>query len=138
MSRRSNWPAALTAFLREKTTQRFNWADNNCCFFAADWIQILTGIDPAADYRKEVCSALTAKRVLEQAGGIEAITEKECLARNWPEVRPLMAQRGDICITDTAEGPAIGVCFGAHVAFAGPDAITIVAVSACRRAWGID
>lgn len=137
MARKSNWPAALSLFLAEKQAQPFDWTTNNCAFFASDWIAILTGIDPAAEYRADVDSALSAARMLATHDGIEAITEKECTARGWSEVGPRLAQRGDICIVDTGDGPAVGVCTGERAAFAGPTGITVAPMAACRRAWRI-
>lgn len=137
MPRKSNWPAALTLFLNEKQQQPFDWKENNCSFFASDWVAILTGIDPAANYRASVDSALSAARVLAEAGGIESITEQECAANNWPEVSPRLAQRGDVCLVDSEAGPALGVVAGSSAAFAGPRGVEFVPVSACRRAWRI-
>ena len=134
MRRKSNWPAALTLFLHEKSTQPFDWEENNCAFFVADWIAILTGEDIAAAYRPRCTSALSAARVINEAGGLENIAEREFAERWWREISPTLAQRGDVVTATTEHGPALGVCLGARAIFAGN---VTVKMGDCARAWRI-
>jgi len=135
MKRKSNWPEALALFLDEKHPQPFDWETNNCAFFACDWIAILTGEDVAAPYRSKVTSALSAARVLREAGGIECIAECACMERGWNEVSPKLAQRGDLVSAMTDNGLALGVCIGAKAIFAGN---VTVKMGDCARAWRIN
>lgn len=137
MPRKSNWPALLSLFLQEKQTQPFDWQHNNCCFFASDWICILTGIDPAADLRPLVIDAATAKKVLISHGGVELIAQDRCSDHGWPEINPALAQRGDVATVDTDHGPALGVVFGRQVAYAGLDGVAMVPLAETKRAWRI-
>lgn len=137
MTRRSNWPAALALFIEEKREQPFDWAANNCAFFACDWLAILTGVDPAATFRGEVDSALSAQRVIAAAGGLERIAEDACARWGWPEAAVPLARRGDVVVFDTDHGPALGVCLGAVSAFAGPTGVQFQPTAKCRRAWRI-
>jgi hypothetical protein len=137
MSRPQDWPMRLHLFLVEKRAQPFDWRTNNCAFFACDWIAILTGKDPAAAYRPQVDSALSAARAM--AGlTVEQIAEKVCAESGWPEVSVKLARRGDVLLRDTDAGPALGVCEGAHVSFASKDGIILQPVKICRRAWRIE
>jgi len=137
MTRKPNWPELLPPFLAEKKDMPFDWQYNNCCFFASDWLRILTGIDPATDLRAEITDLASAKKALLARGGVEQICEDRCAANDWPEVAPNFAQRGDIATVDTPHGPAIGVVFGRNVAFAGKLGVEFIPISQTRRAWRI-
>lgn len=137
MSRCEDWPEKLELFIEEKRHQPFDWRANNCCFFACDWLAILTGKDPAHGLRERVTSDLSAARVLKQRGGVEGIAEAECKRRKWPDVPVPYAMRGDLMLIDTPQGPALGVCLGADVAFAGLGGVSFVTLAGCRRAWRV-
>lgn len=135
--RKSNWPGSLALFVEEKRAQPFDWETNNCAFFACDWITILTGVDPTAQYRPRVNSALSAARVLAEAGGIEAIAARACEENGWPEIPPRLAQRGDILLSETTDEKSLGVCAGRDGIFAGKAGLVSVPVLKCVRAWRI-
>lgn len=137
MKRCNNWPSALELFIEEKRHQPFDWAHNNCAFFACDWIAILVGIDPAAKLRARVISAVSAARALKQRGGLESIAAKAFARQRWPEVKTIFAQRGDVVVTDTDDGPALGVSLGEKVAFMSAAGLTFRSIAYCRRAWRI-
>lgn len=136
-ARPENWPERLHLFFAEKGPQPFDWRMNNCCFFACDWLAILTGDDPAAPYRARVCDALSAARAFSAEGGVEAIAERICAERGWPECPVALARRGDVVLVEGDGGAALGVCAGELSAFAGPKGITWCATLSCRRAWRI-
>jgi hypothetical protein len=137
MRRCNNWPAKLALFVEEKRAQPFDWASNNCCFFACDWLAILMGVDPAADFRDEVTSALSAARALELRGGVDEIAIRACDRWRWPEVAPTLAQRGDIVEVHTEHGPALGVCLGLRSAFAGAVGVEFRGTMSSLRAWRV-
>lgn len=137
MARIPNWPRALYSFIESKRNLPFDWAGNNCCFFACDWIAILTGVDPAADLRSQVASASDASRVLADQGGVEQIAAVRCQMHGWQEVAVTYAQRGDIAMVATAHGPALGVVIGAKIAHPGPDGLTFLPLASALRAWRI-
>ena len=136
MSRCNNWPGVLAAFIEERRDRPFDWATNNCCFFACDWIKVLTGRDIAADWRN-VDSALAAERALGGGGGVEVMMEAACSALGWPSCALASARRGDAVLADTDNGPALGVCLGERSAFVGPHGLWFVKTLNCRRAWRI-
>lgn len=137
MRRCNNWPGKLALFIEEKRHQPFDWATNNCCFFACDWLAMLTGIDPAASFRGQVDNALSAQRIMARAGGVECVAEEASSRWRWAETTVKLARRGDVVVFDTENGPALGVCLGALAAFAGPNGVEFKPMAACRRAWRI-
>lgn len=137
MTRRSNWPRLLADFIAEKRAQPFDWTRNNCALFAADWVALCTGVDPAAELREQVTSALSAGRVLRERGGMVQLAREVCFRWEWPEIAPRLAQRGDLAVHETPQGPAVGVVIGALVACAGKDGVVVNPLKHCVTAWRI-
>lgn len=138
MTRRcNNWPAKLALFIEEKRGQPFDWAVNNCCFFACDWLAMLTGVDPASDFRDEVDSALSAQRVLNARGGLDEMAIAAFDRWGWLEVVPALARRGDVVEVQTELGPALGVCCGLRSVFPGMAGIEWRETLLVLRAWRV-
>jgi hypothetical protein len=95
------------ALLRTRTLAPFAWGSNDCCLFAADCVQVITGRDLAADLRGSYGSALEAARVLAELGGIEAAG-----ARAGPEIPPLAAGWGDVGLISLDDRQLLAVCVG--------------------------
>lgn len=138
MSRCNNWPAKLNLFIEEKRNQPFDWSQNNCAFFAADWVAILTGADLASDFRESITCAKDAVKLLRRENGLVPIAEKAFARWNWPEISVTYAQRGDVVTTETRHGPALGVFLGNCGAFAGPHGVQFLPTSNLTRAWRIE
>jgi hypothetical protein len=137
MKRCNNWPAKLALFIEEKRNQPFDWAANNCCFFACDWLAILVGIDPAADMRADVTSSFSAQKALAVRGGVDTIATEACVEYGWPECPPSCARRGDVVEVQTEHGPALGVCVGAQSIFPGVNGIEFRDTLRALRAWRV-
>jgi hypothetical protein len=135
--RKNNWPAALALFVEEKQNQPFDWRTNNCGFFACDWIAILVGIDPAAEYRDKIDSALSAQRVLDAAGGVEAIATDAAMRWGWPPVPVSMARRGDVVSYEGDGGHSLGVCLGELSVFTHKEGLAFRPTLTGRKAWRI-
>ena len=131
------WPEKLDLFIQEKRDQAFDWATNNCAFFAADWVTILVGLDLAAAFRDKITSPLAAYRAVEAAGEVDAIAAEQLEAAGFPEIPLIYARRGDVVTTDTRHGPAMGVFLGHAGAFAGTEGVDFVKTADLRRAWRI-
>jgi hypothetical protein len=140
-NRPEDWPARLALFIEEKRAQPFDWRSNNCCFFACDWLAILTGEDPAAEWRPLVTTEARAAAVLHSAGGIAGMAATVFAARGWPEIATSYAGRGDVCLVpaapETGADLALGVCIGAHIAAPGRDALVFLPRSAAVQAWRV-
>lgn len=100
---------ALANYLRERADRPFEWGVNDCCIFAADWVRLVTGRDPAFYLRDMYGSEAGAELVLEENGGIARIVT-EALGLALPTVAT--AQRGDVVLFESGNGPALGICAG--------------------------
>lgn len=131
--RRENWPASLANYVEERSKMPFAWGKNDCCSFACSWIHILVGFDPSAEFIYN--DAKSALNILKREGGVEEIAIAICEQWGWPECAPVRAQRGDVVLIDTDNGPALGICVGSRCVFPGN---LFRLTGECRRAWRID
>lgn len=131
----TNWPTKLALFIEEKRNQPFNWKHNNCGFFACDWIAMLVGFDPAAEFRPLTPLQLARKI---RAVPVDVIAHELASEYNWPEVKTAFARRGDVVEIISEGYPALGVCEGVRSVFPGREGLVFQKTSSCRRAWRID
>lgn len=126
-----DWPIRLEALIAQRQAAPFEWGSRDCCLWAADVVQAVTGHDPAADLRGTYDTAKGAESVIRRGHGIKSI----CAARLGPEVSPSMAQVGDVgLIMDGARQAAVGYAGGAWLA-QGQYGVVPVPESAVFIAW---
>lgn len=147
--RKEGWERALFDYIKAARKRPFSWGEFDCCLFAADVIEILTGIDPAVDFRGRYETAAGALRVMKKEGGdIDGLAEKIFPALDiWPLPSPRLARRGDILrLVIPGTLPAFGgmgaVCLGASVAVLTDDGmmsvpLTLAAREFAAKAWRV-
>lgn len=136
MSRVSNWPGVLHAYVEEQKLLPFVWGQRDCIMFACAGIEAITGHDPAAVWRNSYSTALGAARVFKLYGGFERMIETVAAANGYTEIAVTKAQRGDLVLHD-GKWPTAGLCCGRLTAFAGPNHLIFSLTAECRRAWRI-
>ena len=110
----NDWQSRLGALLAERLAMPFAWGENDCCTFACDCVQAISGHDPAAGLRDHR-TAQAAATALAGLGGVKGAAD----ARLGPRITPLLAQVGDVglgvlegretllvCVGDAWVGPA--------------------------------
>ena len=138
MSRRvQDWPLRLAHFIVKRERVAFAWGSQDCCLFTCDAVREMTGVDMAADFRGTYTTAIQAARVLKAHGGVERIAERETERAGFGEVFRTLAGRGDMAMTETRHGPALGVCLGRVCAFPGKSGLQFVPTLNCSRFWRI-
>lgn len=120
MKKQHNWQTKLATYITQNQERPFEWGDFDCCLFAADCVQAMTGEDPAADFRGRYKTKLGAAKALKRigAGDLESTLDK-ILGEPIKE----HAQKGDICLVETEEGPAAGVIYSRVIWVPGPAAL---------------
>jgi len=133
MTRVDNWVLRYAEFMSERQSAPFVWGSNDCCLFAADCVQAITGTDLAAAWRGQYSSALQAARFLEEGGGLEAVATQ---ALGTP-VLPSYASVGDVVLFENAGRLLLGICNG-ELAF-GPGAAGVepLDMSTALKAWKV-
>jgi len=128
------WYAALDTYIDERRGAPFEWGVNDCCSFAADWVQIATGVDPMAELRG-LTSALAAHRALERMGGMLAVVEQFC----GPHIPGPFAQVGDLAMVTLPSGhKAMAVCIGPWLtAPSAHGGLSMIPVDAAEAAWRV-
>jgi hypothetical protein len=111
----SGWQRKLSEYIiasQDKYKREgFGYDRTHCVTFAGDWVQILTGIDPIADYRGQYTTEEEAKALLEQLDG----TLYQALQKRFGDpVHPAKAQRGDIAYREAEKMCGIYFTSGAR------------------------
>jgi hypothetical protein len=111
--RHPQWEARLNTLVANALAARFEWGKFDCCTFAADVVQAITGCDRMADLRGTYACLRSALRVLEAEGGLRAAVTRR-LGEPLPEHEILFAQRGDVVLHNVEGYPALAVVVGAN------------------------
>jgi len=82
--------ALLDGYLCEAGRRRWSWGDVDCFLFVADWIERITGIDCAGEYRGAYTTSREARRLIKDNGGPVAFADvllarAGCVATKSPQ-----------------------------------------------------
>ena len=133
MARPEDWPERLDAYVRQHERTPFAWGVHDCCTFGADWVREITGVDPMAAWRDQYRTPTAAARLIEQAGGLEAMVQG---VLGMP-IGTGFRQRGDVVLGEGAFGPTIGLVLGVDAAFAGLHGIERRLIGDAWKVWRV-
>jgi hypothetical protein len=139
--RRPDWEARLISFVESRSAAQFRWGEHDCCLFACDAIEAITGVDPAKWFRGRYSdrhgAVVSLRRFCD--GGLEEAMARIAHDLNAPEIAPAYARRGDAVFLRQANGiPSFGICMGAEVAVAAlPAGVAMLPGSLTLRAWRV-
>jgi hypothetical protein len=127
---------ALTTYMHERANAPFVWGVNDCCMFAADWVMRATGRDPIEALRGSWTDEASASHMLNAPGGLIR------LVNTWGAREPLptvaTAQRGDVILFESGQGPALGICVGEKfAALKPPQGIGYFSMRHALAAWRV-
>lgn len=126
----------LDAFLESSALRPFVDGETDCALTVADWVEAVTGIDPAAHLRGRYKTALGRERLLRKLGGLEAVMA-DCAARAGLQETGSPG-RGDIGLICLASGVEIaGICTGRLWSMASSDGHLAIR-GEVMRAWRVD
>jgi len=106
-----DWHNRLIAVIRAAEKRPFLWGEHDCCLFAADCAEAMTGDNFANGWRGTYDSETGAKKALLRGGG----SLENVLAKYLDEVPVKMAQRGDIAVVENSDTRCAGVIYGGAV-----------------------
>jgi hypothetical protein len=112
MTRLPSWQSALDAFLLANQDRPFRYGEWDCCLFACDAIQIMTGVDPAIAYRDKYASRESAMRAVLHGTGrasVQAVAESVTAEYNMPPIPVLQAGRGDLVLIRRSGDYSLGI-----------------------------
>lgn len=128
------WEAALNEIIQSRTVTPFKWGEHDCCLFAADCVEAMTGRDYADKLRGSYKNAAEAKKVINAYGDMETMISSLLGA----PCETAFAHRGDVMMLDTSSGPALGICCGKLSVFAGHTGLVYHKTMKCCMAWRIE
>lgn len=111
------WQDRFFAYIEESRTRPFEWGVFDCCLFAADVADVVSG----STYRSQLAACYTdeptAMAYIASFGTLEAAISSWLGASQAPN----FAGPGDIVIGNLEGRPIAGVCLGTKCAFASTD-----------------
>ena len=135
MNRVEHWERLLASVIDTARERPFIWGLHDCPTFAFETRMILTGgEDIAGLWRGRYTTHLGGLRVMRRLGWASVEDMGRALLGE-PRATPLLAQRGDIVLTDTGLG--FGVVIGATAVGLAPVGLTFASLTSCRLAWPI-
>ncbi len=142
MLRRFNdWPVRLDSYLVFVRGAAFSWGSNDCALFACNVVRELTGTDLAQRFRGKYHTKAGACAALKEfaGGGLEMLAEKTAAEHGLEEIPVPMAQRGDIVLLETSEGPTLSIVGmdGIRVTAPGTAGLEDWPLTEGRRAWRV-
>lgn len=129
-----NWPTLLSNYIKSCESKPFVWGEHDCCLFAANVINEITGVDYAVEIRDTYKTAREALKVLENFEGVSG------LACNYlgSEINSNLAQRGDVVLIKTEEhGDTLAICTGTSCVAPGLKKLTSVSMANAIKAWRV-
>jgi hypothetical protein len=145
LKRNENWQQALNKTVEAARERPFSWGKHDCCLFAADCVEAMTGADPMEFIRGQYADEEGARDVLKTLGG-------KTLYRTLQKIfgqalSPAMAHRGDVVYRRDATFPSIGICLGDISVFVGAnqttgqntyvDGLVLVKTLSCLKAFRV-
>ena len=130
--RQQNWAVALQNQITQFNDKPFAWGAHDCCTFAADCVQAMTGEDKMIKYRGGYTTELGANKKLKRAGGLEAAITAEL---GEPK-KAVYAQRGDVVYFHSL-GDTAGICLGSKIAAPSLNGIVYTPMSEAILAWSV-
>lgn len=106
--RLADWQTRMESFMAQRAAQPFTWGTNDCAIFASDFVQAITGQDPAPPGLRTHRTAKQATRAVARHGGMHAIA---CAALGEP-IAAAFAGVGDVVLVPAGKRLAFGVCNG--------------------------
>jgi hypothetical protein len=142
MTRVQGWEGLFGCYVQTFAGARFAYGTHDCTMFVCDGVRVMTGVDLADGFRGKYSSAAGALKVIRKYVGtpqatLEQLAEAIAAKHGIAEVPVLMAQRGDVLLLSTPDGPALGLLSldGWHVLAAAPKGLTRTPLQDCLRAW---
>lgn len=131
--RQHDWMLRFDALVKGRHRSAYRWGEHDCCMWAADCVEAVTGHDPASAFRGAYTDEDGAAAVLAAHGGIAGLASRLL----GPSVDPRFACTGDVGLMVPLDGggSALCVCAGEHWLAAGVRGLSVVPLEAVERAW---
>ncbi len=143
LKRLEHWDTDLLhQFLLERRKTPFKWGEHDCCLFAADAIQAITGVDIASDFRGRYSDQASAIDAIKSVTGGTTVEDAAlyCATKaGLPELpHPNFAHRGDLVLLNDAGQLIAGVIgLNSKPLSVGDKGMKALPLSSVKRAWRV-
>lgn len=124
-----NWESKLASYL--ENVGPFEWGKNDCCLFAANAVEIMTGVDYAKKYRGYKTKLGAAKKLKGKL--LDQVLSEEL---GFP-INSKMTKRGDVVLFKTGGEQAVGICVGAQFASISESGLVVLSMQHATMGWAI-
>ena len=135
LHRQSDWEDRLRTYLDRVTWEPFKWGTHDCALFAADAVNAMCGVDPAAAFRNTYGDRRGAAQALRDHG---AGTLLATVGSWFAPASVHHAKRGDIVMLDRR---TTGICVGRYSWFIGTpqglDRLYPLPTASCQYAFSV-
>ena len=121
----------LIAYAADAGQRPFRPGRHDCALFAAGWVKLASGQDPARGWRSTYRSLRTGQQLLAEAGFADHVI---FAAAHLPEISSAFAQVGDIAILDDQ---AFGIVAGEMIYCLRPEGLGLIPRGQMRRAFKV-
>ena len=125
------WETRLAELIESKRNVPFCWETNNCLGFVAEAEIAVQGFTEFPEALKPMTNKFSALRIIKK----NADSLDDWIDQKYQRISILSAQRGDICMIETLEGAAVGICIGHNATFVGSNGLEFVPMSLTIKAW---
>lgn len=131
----AGWEQILDAKIEEAASRAFEWGRFDCCRFAAECADAISGSSHLAFLETQYGDERSALRRLAELGGVRAATT---LHMGEPIEGWARARRGDVCLIPTDIGDGLGVCTGAAIAGVSDKGVGLYRLDKAIAVWRVD
>ncbi|WP_263378698.1 DUF6950 family protein [Granulicella paludicola] len=144
IKRTEHWATReLDQYLRDHAKDEFRWGVQDCCLFAANSIEAMTGVDIADDFRGKYNTQAQAFALIKSLTGGATVADAaaHCATKHglteWSS--PLLAQRGDLVVIQDGDQLIAGIVHlnGRHVISIGAGGLKRLSIRNVTRAWKV-
>lgn len=132
--RKKTWSTDLFALINSRRHTPFERGKHDCTLFAADCVQAMTGVDPAAGYRG-YSTEQGAMLIVGKFGSLEKLVDSM-----FPRVDLRFAGRGDIVMFNSTldDKPGLGICVGMDIVAATGSGVGNHSMLKAIYAWSVN
>lgn len=133
LTRKENWATLLYDAIEARIDSRFIWGEFDCCRFAAECVEAITGTNVMPDLH--YTNQEEAIEIIQSSGGLSKMVT-DILGQ---PLFPLMASRGDVVMRydESTDMMSLGTCVGSMVAFPAARGVAYVNLSECICCWKV-
>lgn len=129
--RLENYNTLFSNFVDEVRLRPFDWGEWDCCIWAADAVEVITGEDKLAIFRGTYNDELSAMKALRRIG--EGTLLKTLVKHLGGPIHPAKAILGDVVYYKRI----VGICLGEYSLFVGPKGLQRIPTLKMEHAFEI-